>query len=144
MGIDKLNSEGYYDPTTYTALTNIYRDEMAADKKAVYRPLVYICSPYAGDTARNVKNARKYSRFAFEKNTIPVAAHLLFPQFMDDRNLAEREAAMHFNYVLLGKCEELWVFGDTISNGMAHEIGIAKKRRQKIKYFSEECKEAAQ
>ncbi|MSS11828.1 DUF4406 domain-containing protein [Clostridium sp. WB02_MRS01] len=144
MGIDKFNSEGYYDPTTYTALTNIHRDEMAADKKAAYRPLVYICSPYAGDTVRNVKNARKYSRFAFEQSTIPIAAHLLFPQFMDDRNLAEREAAMHFNYVLLGKCEELWVFGDTISNGMAHEIGIAKKRRQKIRYFSEECKEAAQ
>lgn len=144
MGIDKFNSKGYYDPTTYTALTNIHRDKMAADKKAAYRPLVYICSPYAGDTARNVKNARKYSRFAFEQNTIPVAAHLLFPQFMDDRNLAEREAAMHFNYVLLGKCEELWVFGDTLSNGMAHEIGIAEKRRQKIRYFSEECKEAVQ
>ncbi len=144
MGIDKYNSEGYYDPTTYTALTNIQRDEMAAKKKAAYRPLVYICSPYAGDTAKNVKNARKYCRFAFEQNTIPLAAHLLFPQFMDDRNLAERETAMHFNYVLLGKCEELWVFGDTISNGMSHEIGIAKKRRQKIRYFSEECKEAAQ
>ena len=135
MGIDKYNAEGYYDPTTYNALTNIHRDVMAADKKAAYRPLVYICSPYAGDTVRNVANARKYSRFAFEQNTIPIAAHLLFPQFMDDDNPTERQAAMHFNYVLLGKCEELWVFGETISDGMAHEICIAKKRRQKIRYF---------
>lgn len=142
MGIDKFNAEGYYDPTTYTALINIHRDEMAAEKKAAYRPLVYICSPYAGDTVKNIKNARKYSRFAFEQNTIPIAAHLLFPQFMDDENPTEREAALHFNYVLLGKCEEMWVFGDIISNGMAHEIGIAKKRRQKIRYFSEDCKEA--
>ena len=44
MGIDKFNAEGYYDPTTYAALTNIHRDERAAEKKAVYRPLVYICS----------------------------------------------------------------------------------------------------
>lgn len=141
MGIDKFNSEGYYDPTTYTALTNIHRDEMAAERKAAYRPLVYICSPYAGDIAKNVRNARKYSRFAFEQNTIPLAAHLLFPQFMDDENPEERDAAMHFNYVLLGKCEELWVFGNTVSQGMANEISIAKKRRQKIRYFSEDCKE---
>ena len=142
MGVDKYNAERYYDPTTYVALTNIHRDEMAADKKAVYRPLVYICSPYAGDIARNVKNARKYSRFAFEQDTIPIAAQLLFPQFLNDENPAEREAAMHFNYVLLGKCEELWVFGNTISEGMAHEISIARKRRQKIRCFSEDCKEA--
>ena len=144
MGIDKYNAEGYDDPTIYNALTNIHRDEMAADKKAAYRPLVYICSHYAGDTVRNVANARKYSRFAFEQKAIPIAAHLLFPQFMDDDKSAERQAAMHFNYVLLGKCEELWVFGDTISDGMAHEIGIAKKRRQKIRYFSDECKEVRQ
>lgn len=51
---------------------------------------------------------------------------------------------MHFDYVLLGKCEELWGFGDIISSGMADEIGSAKKRRQKIRYFSEDCKEVAQ
>ncbi len=143
MGIDKFNAEGYHDPTTYTALTNIHRDEMAAEKKAAYRPLVYICSPYAGDITKNVMNARKYSRFAFEQKTIPLAPHLLFPQFMNDENPEEREAALHFNYVLLGKCEELWVFGDIISDGMAHEIGIAKKRRQKIRYFSDDCKEVS-
>ena len=34
---------------------------------------------------------------------------------MDDENSKERADAMHFNYVLLGKCNELWVFGDVIS-----------------------------
>lgn len=33
MGIDKFNHEGYSDPTTYETLTNIHREEMAADKK---------------------------------------------------------------------------------------------------------------
>lgn len=33
MGIDKFNYEGYSDPTTYEALTNIHREEMAADKR---------------------------------------------------------------------------------------------------------------
>lgn len=41
---------------------------------------------------------------------------------MDDGNASEREMAMHFNYVLLGKCTEVWVFGGVISRGMAREI----------------------
>jgi hypothetical protein len=54
---------------------------------------------------------------------------------MDDTNELERELAMHFNYVLLGKCTELWVFGGIVSRGMAREIGLARKRRMKIKWF---------
>ena len=83
MGIDKFNHEGYSDPTTYEALTNIHREKMAADKKAVYLPLVYICSPYAGDIENNVKNAKVYSRYAVKENAIPVTPHLLYPQFME-------------------------------------------------------------
>ena len=62
MGINKYNSEGYYDPTVYEALSNIEKEEKAA--RRVYRPLVYICSPYAGDVERTVNMARVYSRFA--------------------------------------------------------------------------------
>ena len=60
MGIDKFNHEGYSDPTTYEALTNIHREEVAADKKAAYLPLEYVCSPYA-----------------VKENAIPVTPHLL-------------------------------------------------------------------
>jgi hypothetical protein len=79
MGIDKFNHEGYYDPTTYEALTNIHREEVAADKKAAYLPLVYVCSPYAGDVennVNNVNNAKAYSRFVVENHPIPVTPHL--------------------------------------------------------------------
>ncbi|MFC4284381.1 DUF4406 domain-containing protein [Catenibacterium sp. GCM10023432] len=141
MSIDKFNHEGYFDPTTYEALTNIHREEKAADKKAAYLPLVYVCSPYAGDVENNVSNAKKYSRFAVENNAIPVTPHLLYPQFMNDSNEKEREMAMHFNYVLLGKCTELWVFGGVVSREMAREISVAKKRRMKIRWFTWEMKE---
>ena len=58
-------------------------------EKVNYRPLVYICSPYAGDIEKNTENARRYSRFAADRNGIPIAPHLLFPQFMDEET--ERE-----------------------------------------------------
>ena len=44
MGVSKYNSEGYYDPTAYEALTKVAQEEKAAR----YRPLVYICSRTPG------------------------------------------------------------------------------------------------
>ena len=103
MGISKYNSEGYHDPTTYEALSKIEKEEKAA--KRVYRPLVYICSPYAGDVENNVNMARVYSRFAVRNACFPLAPHLLFPQFMDDGVPAERNIALFMGIVLLTKCE---------------------------------------
>lgn len=140
MNIDKKNSEGYIDMTSYEALTNITHDK-AADKKAAYLPLVYVCSPYAGDVENNVANAKRYSRFAIENRAIPVTPHLLYPQFMNDEDESEREMAMHFNYVLLGKCSEVWIFGGVISRGMAREIALAKKRKMKLRWFTQDLKE---
>lgn len=101
-----------------------------------YKPLVYICSPYAGDTGKNTENARRYCRFAVNRNSIPIAPHLLFPQFMNEE--AERENALFMGSVLLGKCDEMWVFGNTISNGMRQEITKAEAFKKKVRYFSGE------
>lgn len=139
MGISKFNSEGYHDPTTYEALTKIEKEEKAA--KRAYRPLVYICSPFAGDEERNMEKARRYSRFAVRQACIPVTPHLLFPQFMDDSIPTERSIALFMGMVLLGKCDEIWVFGRTISAGMAAEIEKAEKRKIPIRYFTEELEE---
>lgn len=138
MGINKFNSEGYYDPTPYEALTNIIKK---AEKKSAFKPLVYICSPYSGEVEENIKKARSFCRFAFEQNCIPIAPHLLFPQFLDDDDPRERELAMFMDIVLMGKCSEVWVLNTRISSGMAREIQKAKKRRQKIRYFNEEYEE---
>ena len=134
-GVDKKNSEGYSDPTAYEALTNI--------KKEVFRPIVYICSPFAGDVERNTERAKLYSRFAvLERNAIAFAPHLLFPLYLFDDDPEEREIAMFMNMVFLGKCNELWVFGEDITNGMEQEISKAKKRRMIIRYFTEDMEEA--
>lgn len=139
MGISRFNSEGYHDPTTYEALSEIRKEELAA--KRAYRPLVYICSPLAGDMDGNMEKARRYCKFAVRSGAIPLAPHLLFPQFMDDTDSDERALAMFMNMVLLGKCDQLWVFGKTISEGMAAEIGKAEKRGMVIRYFTEGMKE---
>ena len=66
-----------------------------------YRPLVYICSPYSGDTETNIKKARDFCRYALDQGQIPLAPHLMFPQFMKDNDSAERELAIFMDIVLM-------------------------------------------
>ena len=107
-----------------------------------FYPLVYVCSPYRGNVEENVINARKYSRFTFDNKNIPLTPHLLYPQFLNDDDIFERNIAIHkINYVLIGVCKEMWVFGDAITDGMQREILIAKKRKMRIRYFSKDLKE---
>ena len=137
MSINKFNSEGYPDPTVYEALKIIGNKEKANR----YMPVVYICSPFSGDTEKNTENAKRYSRYAVDAGYIPIAPHLLFPQFMSDDNPDDRDLAIFMDIVLLTKCAELWVFGDIVSKGMSIEIAKAKQKNKPIRYFTEECQE---
>ena len=137
--VPRRNAEGYQDPTAHKALLSIKKEDRA------FRPLVYICSPYAGDVEGNTAQARAYCRFAaMEKNAIPFAPHLLLPQYMEDSDPQQRELAMFMNMVFLGKCNELWVFGERRSEGMQQEIAKAKTRRMTIRYFTEEMQEVSE
>ena len=103
--------------------------------KRPYKPLVYICSPYSSDVERNTKRAREFCCFAVARGAIPFAPHLLFPQFMNDNHPEERELAMRFNKILQGKCDEVWVLGSYLSEGMRRELALASKRNQPIHWF---------
>ena len=134
--LDFKNAEGYLDPTPYMAARNI-----ESRARPPFMPLVYICSPYRSNPDANMERTRKFCRFALDHGQIPLAATLMFPQFMDDRNPAERELAIFMDIVLMGKCHEVWVLGDTVSEGMAEEIDRAKKRRQRVRYFNSKFQE---
>ncbi|WP_292106520.1 DUF4406 domain-containing protein [Megasphaera sp.] len=139
--MNKFNAEHYDDPTPHQALSTIEAERKAAK---AFRPLVYICSPYSGDVAENVKNARRYCRFAFEQGYIPIARHLLFPQFLDDSNSKERELGLHFGNVMMSLCREVWVFGDTISPGMDAEIRRARWKNYRLRFFDNALREVEQ
>lgn len=132
-GISYKNQEGYADPTAYHVLTQIEKEMRK------YRPLVYICSPFSGDIKGNTEKAKKYSRFAIDSGAIAFAPHLLLPLYMHEDT--ERELAMFMDMVFLGKCDQLWVFGKFISNGMQAEIDKAKKKNMIIRYFTEDLAE---
>ena len=123
IGLSKKNTEGYLDLTSYHALKKLQREQFG------YRPLIYICSPYSGDTE------------AVSAGKIPFAPHLHYPQFMDDADPDQRELAMFFNRVLLAKCEALWAYVGHVSPGMRLEIGWARDLELPIKFFDSDFKE---
>ena len=138
MSISKYNSEGYLDPTAFGALSSIENEARAL---RAFRPIVYICSRYTGDIEKNVAAARTYSRFAVEQGYIPIAPHLLFPQFLNDSNPKERELGLFFGNAIMSKCSEIWVFGNHISSGMEAEIKRAKWKNYSLRYFTENLME---
>lgn len=132
------NSEGYYDPVAGEALDRIEKENAF---KKTYRPLVYICSPFAGDVENNVLSARHYCKYAVRNGYIPIAAHLLFPQFLDDENRKERSLGLFFGKVLMDRCDEVWMFGGSYSTGMQTEYDRAVRKKYTIRYFTEDCRE---
>lgn len=139
------NSEGYADPTAGTALSQImkeYRQERREtwkrESEIRSRPKVYVVSRYAGDTQKNVLSAIRCCKFVITKGKMPIAAHLLYPQMLDDSNPAEREIGIMFGIALLEMCDEVWCFGKKLSSGMVREIKEAKRLGKPIKYFGSE------
>lgn len=133
----KYNGEHYYDPTASAALSKIEQEGSIPYR----RPLVFVSSPYAGDMKRNTSNARRYARFAVDQGAIPLPPHLLYPQILDENIPEERDLGLQFGLALLKKCDEIWLFGEVLSMGMARELEAAKQHKMRIRYFTDRCKE---
>ena len=100
------------------------------------RPVVHICSKYRGDIEANTKKAKQYCRYALDQGCVPIAPHLMLPQFMDEES--ERELAMEADLQILSRCDEIWICGDEMSAGMAAEVAFAKEWNMKERRIKEE------
>lgn len=108
---------------------------------------VYVCSPFRPVStnpkraekvlARNIRRAKFACELLTKLGYLPIAPHLYFPQFLDDNNPEERETGMMLGRELLCGCDELWVFGQHISEGMEAEIKQAKASDIPVRYCDE-------
>lgn len=115
---------------------NIKTDQgVRVAERPAFRPLVYICSPFSGDIEGNKQKAAEFAHFAYKQGCIPMTPHLLFP-FMNDESREERALALRMDIILMGKCQEVWVLSERITEGMAAEIDKATRRHQTIRYFN--------
>ena len=138
----------YADPTANAAIGKVMKEYKQQQKiisnrqyEIRHRPKVYIVSRYAGDVKTNIKNARRYCRFAVAKLKNPLASHLLYPQFLNDNKEQEREIGLQYGLALLKLCDEVWCFGTEISEGMEKEIAAAGRQNKRVRYFTEDLEE---
>ena len=81
----------------------------------------------AEEQRSNIERALKACRILAMMGIQPLAPQLYFTRFLKDDVAAERAAGMQFGLSWLEQADELWVFCDTVSEGMAQEIAKAKE-----------------
>ena len=100
--------------------------------------LVYICSPLRGDMEANKKRADEYCAYAASCGVVPLAPHTIFTRYLDENIPEQRKQGLDMGLELLKRCDDLWVMGSEISEGMKAEIEFAKEEQMPILYISDE------
>lgn len=119
----------------YTFHTYFINDDMGEGK------VIFISHPLKGDLEGNTNKVKNICRELINDGVVPLATHMLFPSFLDDNIPEERETGMKGTLELLSRSDEVWVYGDRISEGMSREIELAQKLNIPIVYKSDELSE---
>jgi hypothetical protein len=72
--------------------------------------------------------------FVFRCDSIPINPFRLFDYFLGDR--VERDKIRAANAEMLSRCDEVWVFGETLADGVLMEIAQAVSENKPIRYFN--------
>ena len=84
----------------------------------------------------NRRKANEYCAHAAKMGVIPLAPHTIFTQYLDDTLPDQRQQGLEMGLELLRHCDELWVCGDVISEGMRGEIAFAARYNILTRYYS--------
>ena len=99
-------------------------------KEETKMKIVYIAHPLSGDIVGNLDKIKGIIRYInlTESNIVPFAHYFVDCYALDDSIPEERERGIKNDTALFkaGFIDELWLYGDTISRGMWHEIILAQ------------------
>ena len=99
--------------------------------------LVYICAPLRGDVIGSIEFARQKAQEVFQSGSIPVCPHITLPSNADPACSVQDEAAREMGLQLVESCQQLNVYGSTITEGMRAEIHRAQERGIPVVYEQE-------
>lgn len=105
-------------------MTDFYHiaDNLHQSKKVVF----------TAQSARNFHQRMLICRHAFEQRAVPVNPFNVFGYYLYE--LVDRDAVRNGNNNLMGRCDELWVYGD-VSDGVLSEIKNFSRSKRPIRYF---------
>ena len=128
--------DGNIEPVKHANARETMRDRIL-ERKKTEKKIVYICSPYRGETAINKAYARELLKNALLNDLAPICPHLYLPQVLDDDKPEDIEQARLVGRELLKCCDAVIVgarYG--ISEDMQAEIDLAENLGLLVKIYS--------
>lgn len=98
---------------------------------------IFICSPFRGNIEENKKAAQFFAKVIIGTGRVPVAPHLYFPQFLDEENPNERMNGIEMGLELMDVCDEVYVLGFIITEGMKFELDHARAKHIPVRLYDE-------
>lgn len=92
--------------------------------------VAYICSPL-----NDLEKTRRYARYVLSRGMAPLTPYL-YSLILNYGRKEERKLGIESGLSLLWLCNEVWVFGDEITNEMREELKLAETLHIKIKRIS--------
>lgn len=89
---------------------------------------VYLCHPVKGSTPEetdaNIERAKRWVRWVYDNHpdVFVMAMWIVDCQVLDDANPVHRAAGMMRNAEAIPHCDEGWLVGGTVSEGMSDEM----------------------
>ncbi len=120
------------DGLHYIAAELVRQRRRAADR----RRRVYVCHPFRDDPAGNIERVRRISEGLVGEGVLPIAPHLYLPQLVEEAT--NRAQALSLCLELLAACDEVRVYGEVVTDGMALELREAKRLGIRAQFVREE------
>lgn len=96
--------------------------------------IIYVCSPFSGDTKTNKSYARQCTREVISNGYTPITPHLYITEVLNDGVKEERKVGLACGLDLIDVCDEVWSFEDYgVSKGMLIEHIYAMTNDKPIK-----------
>lgn len=100
--------------------------------------IVYICHPYSDDPGGNREKVARICERIVDlvscNDVVPIPVHLYMHQFMDEP--AHSDMVLEMCLKIVDVCNEVWVIGNKISDGMREEINRAVYRKIPLRFFA--------
>ena len=97
---------------------------------------VYICAPLTDQPTIDLAQAKRYAGYALKCGTAPIVPHF-YAECSPGTNKQLRQLIQATALSLIWVCDEVWVFGDQLTDGMSTEIRHAKALNINIRTFSD-------
>jgi hypothetical protein len=110
-------------------LWNVNDTETPFNKPTAERPVVFTAQSKLHFYCRDA-----VCEFVFKQGAIPVNPFRLYEYFLADR--VDRDLVRQANNNLIRKCDQLWVFGEIIADGVLFEILYARQLDKPVKFHT--------